>query len=211
MSSQHAGQNDPRELLEVLNADGKSTGRARTRAQIHLDGDWHRAFQCWIVRAGGSEIVLQRRALEKDTFPGFWDCAAAGHWRFGETAREAAREVQEELGVDVAFEQLTWRYRWATNRAHPNGLVDREHQEVYRLALDWPLLSYRPSPAEVLALAAFPTAGLLEVARGKASAVMASEAVRVHASGTLTHSEIELLTPATFVPYEADRLLRLLE
>ncbi len=99
-------QNDPGELLEVFDADGQATGRARPRAAIHLDGDWHKAFHCWIVRDAGREIVLQRRALVKDTYPGCWDAAAAGHWRFGESAEEAAREIAEELGLAVDFGKL---------------------------------------------------------------------------------------------------------
>ena len=52
--------NDPTELLEVLDGYGHPTGIAKPRAAIHVDGDWHQAFHCWIVRGGGSEVVLQR-------------------------------------------------------------------------------------------------------------------------------------------------------
>src|SRR5436190_21555840 len=98
-------QNDPHELLEVFDAAGRPTGRAKARSAMHLDGDWHQAFHCWIVRSG-PELVLQRRALDKDTFAGYWDAAAAGHWRFGEQAAEAAREIEEELGISVPFAEL---------------------------------------------------------------------------------------------------------
>src|ERR1700737_1783560 len=104
-------QNDPAELLEVFDAAGKPTGRARSRASVHLDGDWHQAFHCWIRRHEGQEVVLQRRSLAKDTFPGCWDASAAGHWRFGETAAEAAREIAEELGLEVSFAELIYRGR----------------------------------------------------------------------------------------------------
>src|SRR5438132_4311598 len=99
-------QNDAAEVLEVFDASGAATGRAKSRAAIHLDGDWHLAFHCWILRRGGQEVVLQRRSLGKDTFPGERDAAAAGHWRFGESAAEAAREIAEELGIHVRFEEL---------------------------------------------------------------------------------------------------------
>src|SRR5260370_30279002 len=60
-------QNDPTELLEVFDARGQPTGRAKTRAAVHVDGDWHQAFHCWILRRNRDEIVLQRRSLGKDT------------------------------------------------------------------------------------------------------------------------------------------------
>src|SRR5438132_12277025 len=100
--SRHIQQNDPGELLEVLDANGRATGRGLARAAIHIDGEWHKAFHCWILRDHGRQVVLQRRALGKDTYPGRWDAAAAGHWRFGESAEDAAREIEEELGLAVA-------------------------------------------------------------------------------------------------------------
>jgi isopentenyldiphosphate isomerase len=41
---------DPRELLEVYDAEGQPTGAPRTRRSIHLEGHWHLAFFCWIAR-----------------------------------------------------------------------------------------------------------------------------------------------------------------
>jgi isopentenyldiphosphate isomerase len=101
-------QNDPDELLEVFDSAGRATGRARSRAAVHLDGDWHQAFHCWIVRRHGLEVVLQRRAVAKDSFGGLWDASAAGHWRFGERPEEAAREIAEELGLDISFSELVY-------------------------------------------------------------------------------------------------------
>jgi isopentenyldiphosphate isomerase len=214
--SQRAGtivdQNDPNELLEVFDAAGRPTGHARARAAIHRDGDWHLAFHCWIVRTGrrGQEVVLQRRALTKDTFPGYWDAAAAGHWRFGETPAQAAREVAEELGLEVPFSSLTWRARATTERSHANGLVDREHHEVY--VLDWPapLSSYRPDPAEVSMLGAFRAVELIDVAANRRARVHATEAVAVGPDGG-SRPVAATLTRADMVPYSAERLRRVLE
>jgi len=154
-------QNDPDELLEVFDAAGNPTGRPKARAAVHLDGDWHQAFHCWILRHNRREVVLQRRSSAKDTYPSCWDAAAAGHWRFGETAAEAAREIAEELGLHVEFAALTFRGREAAVSSFANGLIDREHHQVYVLELDWPLGEYRPDPREVIGLAAFPVRDLL--------------------------------------------------
>ena len=196
-------QNDPTELLEVYESDGQPTGRAKSRSAVHLDGDWHRAFHCWILRRGGREVVLQRRSLLKDTFAGCWDAAAAGHWRFGESAAEAAREIAEELGIHVPFESLEYRGQERAERSFPNGLIDRELHEVYMLRDDRPLTAYRPDPAEVIALGAFPVRELL----GDAYTIRPLEAVSVSPEG--------LVQPAGFtvarselVPYSRERLAR---
>jgi isopentenyldiphosphate isomerase len=204
-------QNDPSELLEVFDARGRPTGRAHTRAAIHLDGDWHQAFHCWILRAGrgGREIVLQRRSPRKDTFASRWDAAAAGHWRFGESAEEAAREINEELGLDVPFSALRWVGRERLARHFPNGLIDREYHQVYAFAYDAPLATYRPDPNEVSALAAVPAHELIELVLGRRERLEATEAVRVEPSGALVPEPIELRR-ADLVPYSAARLRRLL-
>src|SRR5438094_1338288 len=185
-------QNDPAELLEVLDSHGHPTGIAKPRAAIHIDGDWHQAFHCWIVRGGGSQVVLQRRAFEKDTFPGAWDAAAAGHWRFGESAEEAAREIAEELGLDVSFSQLVYRGREAAVHHFANGLIDREFHQVYVLEDDRPLTTYRPDPREVIGLAAFPTVELIDLSEGATLAVAATEAVMVDRAGNLSDCQVSV-------------------
>lgn len=205
----HVQQNDPGELLEVFTRSGEPTGLAKTRAAIHLDGDWHVAFHCWIVRNGGREVVLQRRSLLKDTFAGCWDAAAAGHWRFGESPAEAAREISEELGLDVSFGHLEYRGRERSQRRFPNGLTDRELHEVYLLRDDRPLSAYRPDHAEVIGLAAFNASELIALAAGRVEVGNAVEAVRVELGRSLERTAVRVRR-ADLVPYSAARLRRTL-
>jgi isopentenyldiphosphate isomerase len=201
--------NDPAELLEVFDASGHPTGVAKSRAAIHLEGDWHLAFHCWIVRRHGREIVLQRRAFEKDTFGGYWDAAAAGHWRFGETPPQAAREIAEELGLDVPFGALSYRGRERLSRRFANGLIDREFHLVYVLECDEPLMTYRPDRREVIGLAAFPVTELLAVLGQRQSTVEATEAVAVDHDARLTPERV-VVGRDDLVPYRPARLRRML-
>lgn len=202
-------QNDPAELLEVYDEAGAPTGQVRTRAEIHIRGDWHVAFHCWIVRSNG-DIVMQRRSLAKDTFGGLWDAAAAGHWRAGETPAEAAREVAEELGLDVPFTALhECGWERINRRFAERGLIDREHHRVYALRWDAPFSAYRPDPREVSGLAAFPAQRLLDVLAGRAPHVLASEGALLGQDRAYSPQSIRA-TRAEFVPYSAARLARML-
>ncbi len=53
------------------------------------------------------EILLQKRALNKDVAPGRWDTSVGGHVSIGENLIfSSKREMQEELsinGVDIEF------------------------------------------------------------------------------------------------------------
>jgi isopentenyldiphosphate isomerase len=177
---------------------------------VHCDGDWHQAFHCWIVRKAGGEVVLQRRSLAKDTFAGFWDAAAAGHWRFGETPAQAAREVEEELGLRVDFASLRYCGRERLARRFANGLIDREHHQVYVLDDDRPLLEYAPDPSEVIGLAAFASDGLLDLVARRLSSLRAAEAVSLAPDDSLRTAHVTL-TPSDLVPYSSARWRRLLK
>ena len=202
-------QNDPAELLEVYDSAGAPTGQVRTRAEVHVRGDWHVAFHCWILRSNG-EVVMQRRSLAKDTFGGLWDAAAAGHWRAGETPAEAAREVAEALGLDVPFANLHECGRERISRRFPErGLIDREHHRVYVLRWDAPFSTYRPDPREVSGLAAFPAHGLVDVLAGRVPHLIASESVLLRDDRVYAPEPI-VATRADFVPYSAARVARML-
>jgi isopentenyldiphosphate isomerase len=197
------------ELLEVLDAAGRATGIAKTRAAVHRDGDWHLAFFCWIVRRGagagaagaaGLDVVLQKRAADKEVWPGRFDASAAGHVRFGESAVEAAREIEEELGVVAPRGALVPVMRHYQEHVHDSGLVDREIHDVHLWRHDVPLESYRPGP-EVTGIAAAPLADVVALATGARSS-LATSLVTFDVQGRATHTPIALKTD-DLVPYDA--------
>jgi isopentenyl-diphosphate delta-isomerase len=73
------------ERIDVLTPDGRPTGVTKGKSEVHRDGDWHRAAHVWIVTPSG-RILLQRRSVRKENYPGFWDVSAAGHLSAGESA-----------------------------------------------------------------------------------------------------------------------------
>lgn len=167
-----AHDDDDDELLEVLTPEGQGTGVVKPRAAVHRDGDWHLCVFVWIVRRGprGPEIVLQRRAAAKATWPGRFDASVAGHVRAGESRVEALREIEEELGIHVTPRELVSLTPHAEEHAFPDGRVDREHHDVSLLFREAPLETYRPSPAEVSGLVTVPTEALAALASGASSA-----------------------------------------
>ena len=71
------------------------------RAEVHRDGDWHRAVHVWITDGRGN-LLMQYRSVSKDTFPSMWDVSCAGHMGTEtDSVESAVRELKEELGLDV--------------------------------------------------------------------------------------------------------------
>jgi isopentenyldiphosphate isomerase len=193
---------DPDELLEVYDAAGRPTRVAKARAAVHRDGDWHLAFFCWIVRRGTAddlEVVLQQRAATKDVWPLRFDASAAGHVRFGESTAEAAREIDEELGIHVPPGALAPVMRHPHEHVHESGIVDREIHDVHLWRCDLPLEDYRPGP-EVVGVVAVPLADVASLAKGERTSIATTlvtfeGAIAKHASIALKNSDL--------VPYDA--------
>ena len=97
------------EYLDICDENGLPTGRIAARDIAHRDGLPHRTAHVWIVReeAGRTQILLQKRSMEKESFPGMYDTSSAGHIPAGdEPLPSALRELREELGITARPEQL---------------------------------------------------------------------------------------------------------
>jgi isopentenyldiphosphate isomerase len=161
---------DPGEPFDIITADGRPTGRVKTRAEIHRDGDWHRAIHVWVAGVddhGRPFLTFQRRSPQKDTWPARYDATVGGHYRAGETLTETVREVEEEIGIIPDLRELRpLGVRVCANEAQP-GIVDREIQDLFLLRDDRPLENFRPNPAELAALVRFPLGILVPFLAGE--------------------------------------------
>jgi isopentenyl-diphosphate delta-isomerase len=93
-------------VIEYIKVDG--SGVRKPKADVHRDGDWHRAAHIWIVTSD-NRVLLQRRSPDKENYPNLWDVSCAGHLSAGETSIDAAvRESAEELGLVIEPDELQW-------------------------------------------------------------------------------------------------------
>lgn len=166
---------DPDERFDVIDMTGAPTGVVKRRADVHRDGDWHRAIHVWIYGRddSGNFLLLQRRGHDKDSWPGRLDAPAAGHLASGETPEDAFREIQEELGV-APDPTLLFHAGTRVIADEEPSRMDREFEEVYLLRDDRPLTAYRPDPIEVDALVRMPLDAWLAVLFGEAETVESS-------------------------------------
>ncbi len=92
--------------IDILNEEGKKTGKTANIIEIHDKDFWHAVAHIWIYNKEG-QVLLQLRAKNKKSYPGLWDISAAGHVDAGETVIEAAtRETKEEIGLDIDRKKL---------------------------------------------------------------------------------------------------------
>ncbi|WP_248925667.1 NUDIX hydrolase [Paenibacillus hamazuiensis] len=198
------------ELLDIYDAQLNHVGIA-PRGEAHAKGLWHRTFHCWIVSGSGAdrELLFQLRHHEKDTFPGLLDISSAGHLLAGEEAADGARELEEELGLAVPFEQLHDCGIVAEENFLQNGLIDREFFHVFMYRFDGPLHIYRVQQDEVAGLFRVNLQSFRELLHGRTDRVMANGAV-LTPEGTLL-GESRSVTMADFVPHSTHYYERVLQ
>ncbi len=155
---------------EALNHIG-----VKTRHQVHRDGDWHQVFHCWVVGRDddGEFVILQKRGPAQDTFPGKVDISAAGHLAAGETARDGIREIEEELGLRIAFEDLLSLGR-RVGISKADGIIDRQICHVFLYRCDQPLSDYTYARDEIDGLLKLPLAAGLRLFVGEIDCLRAA-------------------------------------
>lgn len=180
---------DPDELFDIVTADGASTGITKRRADVHRDGDWHRAIHVWVYgvadEGGTPFLLLNQRGKHKDTWPGVLDATVGGHLAAGETVEEAFREIEEEIGIAADPARLRFAGTRPRSSESMPGIIDREIQEIFLYRDDRPLTAYRPNPAEL--------EGLVRVDLAAALRLFAEETDRI--DGTLLNAHDRALSP----------------
>ena len=98
-----------KEFLDIVDETGQPTGEIVDRETAHAKGVLHRTSHVWLARKknGKIQILLQKRAKHKSSFPGCYDISSAGHIPAGDRYEiSALRELKEELGVKAEEKDL---------------------------------------------------------------------------------------------------------
>ncbi|KAJ7004871.1 hypothetical protein NC653_009645 [Populus alba x Populus x berolinensis] len=140
------------ERLDVLNKTGQKIGISKPRqslisllplyllinhlivtGEVHRDGDYHRAVHVWIYSESTQELLLQRRADCKDSWPGHWDISSAGHISAGDSSLVSAqRELQEELGISLPKDAFELIFIYLQECVINDGkFINNEFNDVY--------------------------------------------------------------------------------
>lgn len=112
------------EMVVLVDDENNPLATARKSETHHADTHLHRAFSVFLFNSNG-ELLLQRRAFGKLTWPGVWSNSCCGHTMLNErTEQAAARRLAYELGlrrVELITALPDFRYR-----AEKDGVVENE-------------------------------------------------------------------------------------
>ncbi len=115
------------ELVDVVDDAGRTVGRV-ARREMRARRLPHRSCYVLVFNARG-ELFVHLRTAAKDVYPSRWDVAVGGVLAAGESYRAGAeREVREELGVEVALQEL-FSIRFVDAATLVHGVVFRGHHD----------------------------------------------------------------------------------
>lgn len=111
----------------------------------------------WVIRKKGGkpDLLFQRRAKHKDTYPGYLDITVGGHVPYGKKSSKIQKESHEEIGISPDDGDLTdlGYYRYEEKAG---GLFHREFQRVYLYVDNRQLCEYSFNDGEVDGIYAVP-------------------------------------------------------
>lgn len=140
------------ECLDILDCRGRKTGDVVRRDEAHRSGIWHGAFHCLIIykKGGRGQALFQKRSGLKKIAPGRFDVSVGGHYAAGEDAHVSGpREISEEIGLDVKFEELTALGRRVFVYCFEPGIAEYEFQDIFLLPRTIPPVEVRLQAEEV--------------------------------------------------------------
>lgn len=140
------------EYFDIYNEDMEKTG-VELRSIVHKKGLWHKTFQCWFMAKEGDKtyIYFQKRHEEKDTYPNLLDITAAGHLSIGEDITEGVREIEEELGIKVAFHELK-AIGILKEKKLEEDFIDAEFAHVFIYSCSTPMDQFNIQKDEVVGI-----------------------------------------------------------
>lgn len=153
----------PLEYFDVLDENGKKTGRTKLRREVHRDGDWHRAVDVFVVK--GDEVLLQKRCATKDSYPNMWDLSCGGHVTAGEGSVETAvRELEEELDLRILPSELEFVGTFTSSARLTPDFVNNSFNDMYILRTEAELSELHFQEEEISALKYVPITEFYEMA-----------------------------------------------
>lgn len=108
------------EYWDLYDCERRLTGEIHRRGEPVPDGRYHLVVQIW-VRNDAGEFLISCRHPSKP-FGMYWECTGGSVTAGEDSITGALREVKEELGVDLAAENLS--------------LIRQEHREHYHDFVD---------------------------------------------------------------------------
>lgn len=143
--------------IDVLDEYGIRTGEILPRKEIHALGKIHRAVHLYLFDRS-NHLLLQRRSLTTDHYPGMLSISLTGHVDAGESSSAALfREIQEELHLNPLQMRIHFLFSFRQDVTVSPSYIDRQFNDVYACwhQFDTEKIEFNPEEISELQLVPF--------------------------------------------------------
>ncbi len=125
------------EKIDVLDEYGIRTGEILSRKEIHAQGKIHRAVHLYLFDKSNN-LLLQRRSMDVDHYPGMFSISMTGHIDAGESSGQTVRrELKEELGLESTNAEIDFLFSFRQDAEISPTYIDRQFNDVYACWADF--------------------------------------------------------------------------
>lgn len=133
------------EYIDIYDKDEKLLGYCE-KEKAHNLGYWHKVIGCFIYNASSNKVYFQVKNPKHNGInkKEYLEITAGGHLISGETLQNGVREIKEETGLNVCFEDLIFLEKRKCNKKISKDYWIKEFQYFYGLDLrEFSLLDFK--------------------------------------------------------------------
>lgn len=161
-------------LIDIYNDKYQYIGVAEKNV-AHSTGLWHRVFTCLVINSENNKVFLQKKLPGRYEFerPDYLDISVGGHYKYGELIEQGVRELHEELGVKVPFNQLIPLGIRQTSATLGPNYINNEFQHIFLLDINYSLKDFYLSDSELSGLVEIDLSEVIALLTGKCNSLKA--------------------------------------
>ena len=130
------GKSQKVEYIDIYDSKENLLGYCE-KSMAHQLGYWHKVFGCFIINSKKDKIFFQLKnpAYNHINTKELLEITAGGHLISGETLKNGIREIKEETGLNVSYNDLIFIEKRKCNKTIKKDYIIREFQYYYLLDL----------------------------------------------------------------------------
>lgn len=118
------------EFLDIYNKKEEKIGYSEIN-KVHKLGFWHRTFGCVFINLNKNKIYFQIKKADEINKRELLELTVGGHLQAGEELCDGVREIKEETGINVDFNNLSMLYQRNVDKQINNSFKIKEFQYYY--------------------------------------------------------------------------------
>lgn len=163
------GNNKVNEYIDIYDSNENLLGYCE-KGKAHKLGYWHKVFGCLIYNSKRHKVFMQLKNpnYNKINKIPLLEITAGGHLISGETLQNGVREIKEETGFTVEYEELTFLEKRKCNKTISKDYKIKEFQYYYSLDLNIQVEEFKNfDTSEVLSFVEIDISDLIKLLNGK--------------------------------------------